>query len=356
MHEAEISDLARQVQHNCHISDAHHGGNYSLCIYLLKMREFYRWEQGYNYAHAIPKEEVGDWLAEREALWESCAEESDYRPLSIAGQHFEAFDHDAINEQINPAGLVYNAGLGLHGAAHFVLARLESEQEHDRYHIRISGKELARDLTSPPAMSRDTGILVRRESLRRSLWERVDGWNWNRPKNAMSRALASYPWQDDIDKALERMTEDQLESVVQHEIGEVLAGQQLGEQWQDMVWDSRQTGAEIVLRAIRDHLADALTTLPGLIARQDGASLHMYIANLNNMRKHIYPALLEAYEQWLDEQDWTPLNTLVEDQRETWLQLARHALQHYAQHRETASPNWQVIAEWADSRRVHASG
>ena len=35
-------DLIQTVQRNCHIADARHAGDYTLCVYLLKMREFYR--------------------------------------------------------------------------------------------------------------------------------------------------------------------------------------------------------------------------------------------------------------------------------------------------------------------------
>ena len=36
--------LAETVQRNCDISDARHAGEYGLCTFLLKMREYYRWE------------------------------------------------------------------------------------------------------------------------------------------------------------------------------------------------------------------------------------------------------------------------------------------------------------------------
>ncbi|HSP01523.1 MAG TPA: hypothetical protein VLN90_08695, partial [Thioalkalivibrio sp.] len=40
---AQLSDLRQSVQRNCDIADARHAGNDTLCTYLLKMREFYRW-------------------------------------------------------------------------------------------------------------------------------------------------------------------------------------------------------------------------------------------------------------------------------------------------------------------------
>ena len=57
---------------------------------------------------------------------------------------------------------------------------------------------------------------------------------------------------------------------------------------------------ELMARAVRDHLADALSTLPSLIERAHPPSLHFYFANLSGMRKQIYPALLNAYQHWVE--------------------------------------------------------
>ena len=59
------------MQTNCHIADARSAADLSLCIYLLQMREFYRWEHGIAPLAPLPREAVGTWLAEREALWEA---------------------------------------------------------------------------------------------------------------------------------------------------------------------------------------------------------------------------------------------------------------------------------------------
>ncbi|MCW8910927.1 MAG: hypothetical protein OQK76_09965, partial [Gammaproteobacteria bacterium] len=74
--------LQDTVQTNCHISDAQYAGNYTLCIYLLKMREFYRWESQQAFGISIPRDEVGQWLTEREQLWDR-VEDNDYAPLTI---------------------------------------------------------------------------------------------------------------------------------------------------------------------------------------------------------------------------------------------------------------------------------
>ena len=41
--------LVDAVQTNCDIADARHAADLPLCIYLLQMREFYRWEHGLTF-------------------------------------------------------------------------------------------------------------------------------------------------------------------------------------------------------------------------------------------------------------------------------------------------------------------
>ena len=59
-HDQELNQLALTVQQNCHITDALHASNYSLCIYLLKMREYYRWEHRLPFSEPLQKQLVGD--------------------------------------------------------------------------------------------------------------------------------------------------------------------------------------------------------------------------------------------------------------------------------------------------------
>ena len=39
-----LAQLVSAVQRNCGISDARHAGDCGRCTFLLKMREYYRWE------------------------------------------------------------------------------------------------------------------------------------------------------------------------------------------------------------------------------------------------------------------------------------------------------------------------
>ena len=58
-----LQQLCDAVQKNCHISDARHGTDYGLCTYLMKMREYFRWEQGLGFEATLKR--CGGRLADR---------------------------------------------------------------------------------------------------------------------------------------------------------------------------------------------------------------------------------------------------------------------------------------------------
>lgn len=48
MEKMAIEEICASVQMNCYISDARYGSEYGLCTYLMKMREYFRWERGWD--------------------------------------------------------------------------------------------------------------------------------------------------------------------------------------------------------------------------------------------------------------------------------------------------------------------
>ncbi len=330
----EHKKLARAVQHNCNISDARFAGNYTMCIYLLKMREYFRWEMEQDFGSALTREDVGQWLTEREQLW-SDIEDQDYAHLDVEGEMHDPFHSHHINSKLLDHGLVYSAGIGQKSKPHFFLADLIKHEQHDGYDIYISAREYARDLSSPPAMSQDKTIYIRRESFKRMLWEKTEQWRWSKPQNAMARAIACYDFDNSLQNALDQMTDHELESAILHEIGEIKAGTCL-EGWQDMMAQLMFTQAEIMARAVRDHLADAISTLPALLEQQQDASIHFYMANLTSMRKHIFPALVDAYNEWLENGNIVKLEALVEKSRHHWQNIAGEMLALFREYGENS--------------------
>ncbi|MGB0713732.1 MAG: Sfum_1244 family protein [Gammaproteobacteria bacterium] len=339
-----IDTLCRTVQYNCDVADARYGADFTLCIYLLKMREFYRWELGAPTSARLPKEDVGNWLSAREAYLETL-EEKEFKAIELGGEQFDAFDGDAINRHLIPRGLVYSGGLWRAGKPHFFLGALERREKHGEFKLLVSAREWARDLTSPPAMAQGNTIYVRRESLRRMLWEKVDGWNWSKPRNALSRALAEFALDTHLEGSLDRMTEQQLDAMVLHEIGEVRAGEHLGPAWGEMMLDLHHSRAEQVSRAVRDNIADCLSTLPAILDRSDAAEIHFFMAHLTPMRKALFPGLEQAYEAWMADGGDAQLRRCARDGAEHWLKLARTFL---ALHGEKGPDAKTAIAALAD--------
>lgn len=321
-----MQSLIDAVQHNCDIVDARHGADYGMCTYLLKMRELFRWQRGLSLGARLAKDEIGDWLTERERRLE-CLEGADFCDLPIGDDAIDPFDAEAVNAALGDTCLVYSAGL-IHGARpHFFLAELESEQRAESgFVLRVSGRELARCLNAPPAMTRGTTIFLRRESLRRYVWEKYESWLWNRPEGAMSRTVACYPFETDLETALEHMTAAEMDVVAAHEHGEYEAGRLLGEAWDTMLLDLALTPAELMARAVRDHLADCTHTLPLLLEEGREASLHFYLANLGAMRKQLAPSIETAYRDWLDHGHVRALSDVARRGRDHWRGLAERML------------------------------
>lgn len=321
MNSQSIRALAQRIQGNCNISDARHGGDYSLCIYLMKMREYFRWEMKRPLGAALGKDEVGSWLQAREQMWEAL-EEAELARIEIEGNSFDPFDVDGINACLEPQGLVYSGGLGQGAKPHFFLGDLERRTRSGDYEVFVAAGEYARDLTAPPAMTLDRNIFLRRDSLRRMLWEKLESWRWTRADNALGRAFACYDFEHALDSSLDAMTDCEITAVLLHEEGEYQAGVRLGGQWEEMLLDLVHTPAERMVRAVRDHLADCLVTLPALASGGAPASIHFFLGNLTNMRKEIFPGLDRAYRGWLKSNDTEPLAAIAELGRAHWERVA----------------------------------
>jgi len=319
--ELKLNELQQHVQQNCHISDASHAGSYTLCIYLLKMREYYRWEHALDFDERIDNDDIGNWLTDRESLWEAL-EEKPFKPLCIGSKEYEPFDIDGINIALQDDDLVYSAGYILRGKPHFFLADIIDIKQHDNYRIIISGKEHARELSAPPALSQGNTIFIRSESLRRTVWEKVEESLWNKKQSPLVRAIACYDFKDDLQKSLTLLCDSETKTLIAHEIGEIMAGERLGVSWKKMISCVDHPPLELMLRSIRDNIADCLMTIPDIINDLEPARLHFYIANIGNMRKALFPSLRQAYDSWLENGSTERLEMVTLQGQDHWQSLA----------------------------------
>ncbi|MBI3523691.1 MAG: hypothetical protein HY066_04065 [Betaproteobacteria bacterium] len=338
--------LLGAVQRNCHITDARHARGMTLCNYLLEMREFYRWECDLPLAEPPPRAAVGRWLAAREALWNDLDDSgADYGPLPVGAELFDPFATDAINRSLFAQGMVYGAGIGRFHKPHFFVGELLRRERRGGVDILVSGREYVRDLNAAPAALQRGTVYLRQEALRRWLWEKVESWNLRPRPGAIQATLDSYGYAADPHQAIERMTVAESETLILHELGEHAAGLLLGPDWEEMLSGFSHRRAEILARAIRDNLADCLSTLPALLERDAQASLHFWFANFEGMRQALFPRLTAAYAVWNSSGDSAPLRAALTAGRSHWQALAACLLDAYRQRGAAAESEIETLAE-----------
>jgi len=320
-----LPPLIAAVQRNCDIADARHAREVTMCTYLLQMRELYCWERKLPLAAQPPKDELANWLTRREARWNEL-ENCEYETLPIGTRRFDPFEADAINRELATHGLVYGAGYGRFHRPHFFLAALERELTRNGSRVRVAGCEYARDLAAVPAALQGDTIYVRREALRRWLWESVELWRARKNGGALARALECWGLEAGDEAAFERMVEAETETLILHELGEARAAAKLGSAWEDMLGGLEDRRAELLARAVRDNLADCLTTLPALLERDAQASLHFWFSHLDGMRRELFPALAAAYRDWRDSGSVAALEATIGTGAAHWERVARGLL------------------------------
>jgi len=324
--ERSFAELAAAVQHNCDVIDAQHARDSGLCTYLLAMREYFRWACRLDLGAKLAPGAVGAWIARHEEHWQGLLDQGEDRlvPLPLQGG-LDAYDEAAANQQIEPHGLIYGAGIGRFGVPLFFLARRQAQLQREGAQVIVAGDEFARGFVAPPAVSRDATIVVRLDALRRWLWTRAEAASAREATDAFRMALHAYdrgPAQETIDA----MAQAELESLILHELGELRAGQIVGPQWELMLAQLGDRRTELVVRAVRDLLADCLVTLPALLERRALPSLQFWFSNFDGMRRQLDPRVLEARCASAGRIDTDRLHDAAARGREQWSATAHDLL------------------------------
>jgi hypothetical protein len=341
----DLQKTIEVVQINCHIADARHAREMSMCNYLLGMRELYIWEKGSPPSTPVVQAELSQWLVKREMYWEEL-EEQEYSPVPIANRDYDPFDIAGINSALASHGMVYGGGLGRWGKPHFFLGQLLRSEKINGLTLHVSGREFARDITAAPAALREGTMFLRTDALQRWLAEKIDIWSVHEADGALKSAIDCYGMQEG-DKAglLARMAEQESDVLILHEMGEAMAEPVLGPAWRDMLLSFTSRRAIFLARSVRDNLADCLSTLPELLKRQQTCSLHFYFANLEGLRRSLFPQLVSAYEHWRDSGDVSNLLVAIEAGRSHWQQVANDILNIWQSNPQGAQA---IIDKWVD--------
>jgi hypothetical protein len=311
----EYHTITRQVLRNCSISDARYAGLFSICGLALRLRDLYKWEKGLEPWVEKNASEIAEWIGEKENTWDELSQ-TEFVKITISGRSYDPFDAGSINGAIEPHGLLYGAGYAYGLKPSFFLAPIECIKEIDGHRIYILGRELARDLLTTPALSQNKRILIRRQSAKFFLWDNIF-FIKKSGRQALNFALESYglkePYLADLHHHLEKIFDDEIGTYIYHELGEIKDTIFDRTIWQEVIAALPNTPVELLVRAVKDLLADTneYGTLRYITSNRKAASLALYIAFLDGIRKLLFPELTAAFKEFAITRNWMVIEQAV---------------------------------------------
>lgn len=311
-----LDRLIQQIRRNCDISDAHHGGIFSVCGLALRLRDLYKWEQGLSPWEEGDSKALLKWIGDREEHWETLIG-ADYGGLALADRPVDPFDTETVNAVLADYRLLYGAGYAQGLKPTFFLATIEDCRIIDGYQVYRLGRELARDLLSLPALSQGTTILLRSDAARRVLWDQL---SFTAPsgRRALRVALNACGLADGRPAALRSRLADVLavqETMhLRHELGEIQDKHFDRDLFREIVAAFPLTRVEILARHVKDLLADtnSFGTLRHVCLTRSTAGLGLYIAFADRLTKALFPHLESGFEAFLKSGDWATVEHAVE--------------------------------------------
>jgi len=301
-------NLIEQIRHNCSISDCRYAGTYSVCGLALRLRDLYKWEKGLEPWVEEDSSVVLEWIGKKEDEWDKL-EEQEFSEISVDGKTYDPFDVDGLNAILAPHGLFYGAGYVQGLKPSFLLADLEQTRQVEGLAVYVLGREHARDLLTVPALSQGNSILIRKESARVFLWNLIFFLKKS-SMDALRFALETYGVPDHHPSFLKenfaRICEDELETYIYHELGELKDTGFDREVWRSILAAFPHSAIEFFVRAVKDILADTNEhgKLSYIIRERKTASLALYAAFLDGLRKMLFPELVDALKTFKETHHW----------------------------------------------------
>ncbi len=350
----DIDHIASQVKHNCNISDAKFWGFYSPCGLLLRLRDLYKVENHLKPWDRVRNEEIGEWIGEREILWGKI-DSLDFQRIEVRGKKYRPFDVKGINSQLLEEGYLYAAGYGNLLKPFFMLSEVLREWRCGRYIIYISGKELSRDLSTSPAMLQGDTIIARHDAMRFFLWGKFEEMAERRHDSILSHAFREYGLlkdaiSGDFEELFERLTREELDTYIHHELGEASQRRLIGGWWKGLLIRLPYSRAELFIRAIKDILSDTCNKgmLAHIIENKKRGSLAFYVALLSGYRKMLFPEIMTAYNEFRKAHKWS----IIEEARIKGYKRMRDYIERVKEYFNSARLSQKVIEEELMSRII----
>ena len=360
-----LERIAAQVRRNCDVSDAKNAGLYSICGLALRLRDLFKWEKGLPPWEEKDSTEILDWIGGREQRWEKMADEN-FCTITISGQQFDPFDTVAINTLLEPHGLFYGAGYAHGLKPTFFLARLEKIEHIDGLATVILGDELARDLLTIPALSQDHVIILRQDAARLHLWDKMF-YLRKSARPAMQFALKNCGLQDENSDTprhkLDTVCGVYRDNYIYHEIGEIRDTVFEREEWREMIASYSQGPVELLVRAIKDLLADTNEhgTLHHIIAERNAAGLGLYVAFIDGLAKEVFSEITPAFDAFVASGSWQAVRGAVDAGYRKACRMTEQIVGLHRTGKQKKQPTWarcaieqQVLAAIIERRQPAA--
>ena len=311
----DLDSLVSQVKRNCSISDSRHAGLYSVCGLALRLRDLYKWEKGLDPWVERESSEILEWIASKEEQWGDLFE-LEFDEIVIDGSRYDPFDSTGINGALNSHGLFYGAGYVHSLKPSFFLGFLEEQRQVDGYSVYILGRELARDLMTTPALSQDNCIIVRQESAQLFLWDLIL-FTKKSGQEALNFGLENYGLKrgdsEAVQQNLARISAAEMETYLYHELGELRDTAFEPGIWREIIATFPHTVIELLARSVKDLLADTneYGTLRHIAGKRKAASLGLYVAFFDGLRKELFPELSEAFREFIRTRSWQVIEEAI---------------------------------------------
>jgi len=311
----DLDAIIRQVQRNCNISDSRHAGLYSVCGLALRLRDLYKWEKGLDPWVERESSEILEWIESKEEQWGELLD-LDFNEITIDGSTYDPFDSNGINEVLNPQGFFYGAGYVHSLKPSFFLGVLEDQRQVDGYNVYTLGRELARDLLTMPALSQENCVVVRQESAKLFLWDLIL-FTKKSGQEALKFGLENYGLKrrdsEALHRNLARISAAEMEIYLHHELGELRDTVFEPTIWREIIATFPHTAIELLARSVKDLLADTnkYGTLRHIANKGKAASLGLYVAFLDGLRKELFPELSEAFKEFTGTHNWQVIEKAI---------------------------------------------
>jgi hypothetical protein len=310
------SSLIAQVRRNCDISDAHHGGIFSVCGLALRLRDLFKWERGLAPWEEGDPAAVLDWIGAREAYWETLAG-AELAAIELNRRRLDPFDAEAVNAILGSQGLFYGAGYARGLKPTFFLAAIESEEEIAGCRVYGLGRELARDLQTLPALSQGASVILRRESAAGFLWDQI---TYMAPsgQRALDAALEACGIRGRRPSELRRQWDGllQVQEMIhlRHELGEIQERDFRRDLFQEIMAAFPLTRSELLARHVKDLLADThpIGPLAHICRTRSAAGLALYSALADRLTRSLFPELTPAADAFRQTGDWAAVERAVD--------------------------------------------